>query len=257
MNENLRRIVTFILSFLSWFFGVWFVLLGIILLFSPMGSSGLFFVIMGTALLPPVTKLVRNRFNFRLSAKVKTVVLLVCFILAVATTPKTEQSKVAEPSPSPSPVQRVVKSPPSASPVQRAVEPTPKPSFVQKTVQTPKPSPVQRPIESAPKPSPVQKAVEPTPKPLPVQRPVEPAPKPSPVQKPVELAPKPLPNREAVAPLPSPSPAQSANLPACIKLDCDCKDFATQEEAQRVFDAYSGDPYRLDKDKDGIACETN
>lgn len=209
-----------------------------------MGSSGLFFIIIGTTLLPPVTKLVRNRFNFRLSAKVKAVVLLICFILIGVTAPKTEQSKVAEPSPSPSPVQRVVKSPPSTSPVQRAVEPALSPSFVQKTVQTPKPSPV-------------QKAVEPTPKPLPVQRPVEPAPKPSPVQKPVELAPKPLPNREAVAPLPSPSPAQSANLPACIKSDCDCKDFATQEEAQRVFDAYSGDPYRLDKDKDGIACETN
>ncbi len=196
-----------------------------------MASSGLFFIIMGTTLLPPVTKLVRNRFNFRLSAKVKTVVLLICFILIGVTAPKTEQSKVAEPSPSP-------------SPVQRAVEPALSPSFVQKTVQTPKPSPV-------------QKAVEPTPKPLPVQRPVEPAPKPSPVQKPVELAPKPLPNREAVAPLPSPSPTQSANLPACISSDCDCKDFATQEEAQRVFDAYSGDPYRLDKDKDGIACETN
>jgi hypothetical protein len=60
-------------------------------------------------------------------------------------------------------------------------------------------------------------------------------PKPSPVQKAVEPAPKPLPNWEAVAPLPSPSPTQAANLPACINSDCDCKDFATQEEAQRVL----------------------
>jgi len=72
----------------------------------------------------------------------------------------------------------------------------------------------------------------------------EPSPSPSPVQK-------------AVAPLPSSSPIQAANLPACINSDCDCKDFATQEEAQRVFDAYPGDPYRLDKDKDGVACESN
>jgi hypothetical protein len=35
------------------------------------------------------------------------------------------------------------------------------------------------------------------------------------------------------------------------------KIFTAQEEAQRVFDAYPGNPYRLDKDKDGIACESN
>lgn len=37
----------------------------------------------------------------------------------------------------------------------------------------------------------------------------------------------------------------------------DCKDFSSQREAQRVFDqAGPGDPYRLDRDHDGIACET-
>jgi micrococcal nuclease len=38
--------------------------------------------------------------------------------------------------------------------------------------------------------------------------------------------------------------------------DYDCKDFKTQAEAQRLFDAYPGDPFRLDRDRDGIACES-
>lgn len=37
--------------------------------------------------------------------------------------------------------------------------------------------------------------------------------------------------------------------------DYDCFDFATQAEAQKVLDAFIGDPYRLDGDKDEIACE--
>jgi hypothetical protein len=36
-------------------------------------------------------------------------------------------------------------------------------------------------------------------------------------------------------------------------LDYDCADFATQEEAQEYL--LPGDPYRLDADNDGIACE--
>lgn len=36
-------------------------------------------------------------------------------------------------------------------------------------------------------------------------------------------------------------------------LDYDCADFATQEEAQEYL--LPGDPYRLDGDNDGIACE--
>ncbi len=56
---------------------------------------------------------------------------------------------------------------------------------------------------------------------------------------------------------PVPSPTQTANLPACVSSDCDCKDFATQAQAQQVLDAYSGDPFKLDRDEDGIACEKN
>ncbi len=46
------------------------------------------------------------------------------------------------------------------------------------------------------------------------------------------------------------------NLPACVQNDCDCSNFATQAEAQQVFDAFPGDPHRLDGDKDGAACES-
>lgn len=38
--------------------------------------------------------------------------------------------------------------------------------------------------------------------------------------------------------------------------DLNCSDFTTQAEAQAVFDATPGDPNGLDRDKDGIACET-
>ena len=39
--------------------------------------------------------------------------------------------------------------------------------------------------------------------------------------------------------------------------DKDCSDFATHAEAQAFFEAAgAGDPHRLDRDGDGIACET-
>lgn len=42
--------------------------------------------------------------------------------------------------------------------------------------------------------------------------------------------------------------------PAAGARDYDCSDFATQEEAQAYL--LPGDPYRLDADNDGIACES-
>jgi micrococcal nuclease len=50
-------------------------------------------------------------------------------------------------------------------------------------------------------------------------------------------------------------PDTTANWPACVNSDCDCKDFQTQAEAQRVFEAFAGDPFRLDGDFDGRVCE--
>lgn len=50
-------------------------------------------------------------------------------------------------------------------------------------------------------------------------------------------------------------PDTTANWPACVNSDCDCQDFQTQAEAQRVFEAFAGDPFRLDGDHDGGVCE--
>ncbi|MEP0911806.1 thermonuclease family protein [Leptolyngbya sp. GB1-A1] len=66
--------------------------------------------------------------------------------------------------------------------------------------------------------------------------------------------------RQGQRPAPSSSgrsaPAQpAANFPPCVNLDCDCGDFASQAEAQRVFNFFPGDPFRLDRDGDGRVCE--
>ena len=52
------------------------------------------------------------------------------------------------------------------------------------------------------------------------------------------------------APGETPSP-----LPDCIYTDCDCAHFTRQIDAQRVLEQYPGDPHRLDRDNDGVACE--
>jgi preprotein translocase subunit SecF len=80
---------------------------------------------------------------------------------------------------------------------------------------------------------------------------------PSAQEKTLERSAVPSPAQNATQPAVNASPTQAANLPACVNSDCDCKDFANQEEAQGVFDAYPGDPHRLDRDNDGIACENN
>ena len=48
----------------------------------------------------------------------------------------------------------------------------------------------------------------------------------------------------------------SSELPTCTTTDCDCSDFQTQEEAQRVLDAFPDDRHKLDGDGNGIACES-
>jgi type IV secretory pathway VirB10-like protein len=128
------------------------------------------------------------------------------------------------------------------------------PSSMQKaTKPVPVPSPAT--IEPAPSSASVQKAIKPVPSPASVQKVIKPVPSPVPVQKATKPVPSPAPVQKATKPVPSPT--QAANLPACVGSDCDCKDFATQAQAQRVFDAYPGDPFKLDRDKDGIACEKN
>lgn len=42
---------------------------------------------------------------------------------------------------------------------------------------------------------------------------------------------------------------------AHAQTDLDCRDFPFQEDAQRVLNSNPSDPFRLDADHDGIACE--
>jgi hypothetical protein len=53
-----------------------------------------------------------------------------------------------------------------------------------------------------------------------------------------------------------PVPFASAQLATPLVGDVDCKNFQYQEEAQAVLDATPGDPNDLDRDKNGIACES-
>lgn len=47
----------------------------------------------------------------------------------------------------------------------------------------------------------------------------------------------------------------NAHLPPCVEQNCDCGDFVSQDLAQLVFDDLEGDPFRLDGDGNGRACE--
>jgi micrococcal nuclease len=53
-----------------------------------------------------------------------------------------------------------------------------------------------------------------------------------------------------------PASRSTSNLPACANSECDCSDFKTQAQAQQVLNTFPGDPHRLDRDKDGVACES-
>jgi hypothetical protein len=46
-------------------------------------------------------------------------------------------------------------------------------------------------------------------------------------------------------------------MPSIVLADMDCKNFSSQREAQAYFESHGpGDPDRLDRDNDGIACES-
>ncbi|NER82781.1 MAG: DNA/RNA non-specific endonuclease, partial [Leptolyngbya sp. SIO1D8] len=52
-----------------------------------------------------------------------------------------------------------------------------------------------------------------------------------------------------------PQSAQSL-LPPCVDDDCNCPDFRDQALAQIVLDAFPDDPFVLDRDGNGLACES-
>jgi len=50
--------------------------------------------------------------------------------------------------------------------------------------------------------------------------------------------------------------ADVSELPPCVADDCNCGDFRDRALAQQVLDALPNDPFRLDRDGNGVACET-
>jgi endonuclease G len=62
---------------------------------------------------------------------------------------------------------------------------------------------------------------------------------------------------ELLPPLAPPPIAPSGSvLPPCVEDDCNCGDFRDQALAQQVLDAQPEDPFQLDRDGNGVACET-
>ena len=47
-----------------------------------------------------------------------------------------------------------------------------------------------------------------------------------------------------------------SKLPPCVDDDCNCRDFRDQASAQTVLEALPDDPFLLDRDGNGFACET-
>ena len=47
-----------------------------------------------------------------------------------------------------------------------------------------------------------------------------------------------------------------ASLPPCVDSYCSCGDFANQALAQQVLDSFADDLYGLDRDRNGLACES-
>lgn len=50
-------------------------------------------------------------------------------------------------------------------------------------------------------------------------------------------------------------PVQS-QFPACVNSDCNCSDFESRAQVDAVFKAFPGDPFGLDRDGDGVPCES-
>lgn len=58
---------------------------------------------------------------------------------------------------------------------------------------------------------------------------------------------------QAAYTVPAPAPVVATPAPVATVRDYDCRDFRYQQDAQ--VHLLAGDPYRLDADHDGIACE--
>jgi hypothetical protein len=93
----------------------------------------------------------------------------------------------------------------------------------------------------------------------PAAEPVEVA-KPAAEETPTATDPKAIAPPVTEKPKPQPTPTEQASVPTSyVGGDRDSPDFGSQAEAQRFFIANGGpsyDPHKLDRDNDGIACES-
>jgi Excalibur calcium-binding domain len=65
-----------------------------------------------------------------------------------------------------------------------------------------------------------------------------------------------VPTMPYIPPTLAPEKQSNQSEPVYSDEDKDCSDFATHSEAQAFFEAAgAGDPHRLDRDGDGVACE--
>jgi len=92
MNEQIpsRKKIT-VSSVSSWIFGINFTIAGLGGLTSGEPVPAIVMLIMGTVLLPPVTKLVATKWKFRLSRTIKAVVIIVGFIIFSSTIDTSKQ----------------------------------------------------------------------------------------------------------------------------------------------------------------------
>lgn len=159
------------------------------------------------------------------------------FVLVGVTAPK----PLSQVSVAPEATDRL-ESPQTAKPSLLSAAPTPQPETVKTLLPTPKPA-ISTPAPALAKPDPDRKL------PSSVKS----------VERTAEIAldaQQPREDTKKVIDESSEPKVKSADFPSCVNSDCNCSDFATQAEAQRVLEAYPGDPFKLDRDKDSIACET-
>lgn len=89
-----------IYSILGWILGVIILLTGLINLFSD-PLAGIFFLLAGLVALPPVTKIVREKFGFNIKRSVKIIVFIILLTLAGASIKEETTSEVVKENPTP------------------------------------------------------------------------------------------------------------------------------------------------------------
>ena len=106
----------------SWIFGVLFFLTGLMELLKASALSGILFFVAGAILLPPISKIVKEKMNFELSGWLKIMVVLGLLVIIGFTMQTESSTKISE-----------------TSDINTIQEPTPIVTETQKVTESPKP----------------------------------------------------------------------------------------------------------------------